>query len=52
MLDSKNYVRKKILDKEEKSKAKRKKNVITIQKVDKVGKYGKCPEIYNLKTSI
>ena len=51
MLDSKNDVKKKILDKEEKSKAKKKKNVVTKQKVDKVGKYGKCPEIYNLKTS-
>ena len=51
MLDSKNDVRKKILDKEEKSKAKKKKNVVTKQKLDKIGKYGKCPEIYNLKTS-
>ena len=51
MLDSKNDVRKKILDKEEKSKAKKKKNVVAKQKTDKIGKYGKCPEIYNLKTS-
>ena len=51
MLDSKNDVRKKIIDKEEKSKAKKKKSVVTKQKFDKIGKYGKCPEIYNLKTS-
>ena len=51
MLDSKNDVRKKIIDKEEKSKAKKKKSVATKQKFDKIGKYGKCPEIYNLKTS-
>jgi len=51
LLDSKNDVRKKILEKEEKSKAKKKKNVNTKQKQDKIGKYGKCPEIYNLKTS-
>ena len=51
MLDSKNDVRKKIIDKEEKSKAKKKKNVVVKQKFEKVGKYGKCPEIYNLKTS-
>ena len=51
MLDSKNDVRKKIVEKEEKSKAKKKKNAVVKQKVDKIGKYGKCPEIYNLKTS-
>ena len=51
MLDSKNDVKKKIIDKEEKSKAKKKKNVVIKQKFDKIGKYGKCPEIYNLKTS-
>ena len=51
MLDSKNDVKKKIQDKEEKSKAKKKKNQVTKQKFDKVGRYGKCPEIYNLKTS-
>ena len=51
MLDSKNDVKKKIIDKEEKSKAKKKKNVVVKQKFEKVGKYGKCPEIYNLKTS-
>jgi len=43
--------KKKIIDKEEKSKAKKKKNLNTKQKQDKIGKYGKCPEIYNLKTS-
>ena len=51
LLDSKNDVRKKINDKEEKSKAKKKKNVATKTNVDKIGSYGKCPEIYNLKTS-
>ena len=51
LLDSKNDVKKKILDKEEKSKAKKKKNINTKQKQDKSGKFGKCPEIYNLKTS-
>jgi len=51
LLDSKNDVKKKILDKEEKSKAKKKKNINTKQKQDKIGKFGKCPEIYNLKTS-
>ena len=51
LLDSKNDVRKKINDKEEKSKAKKKKNQNTKTKVDKIGRYGKCPEIYNLKTS-
>ncbi len=51
LLDSKNDVRKKILDKEEKSKAKKKKNLNTKTKQDKIGKFGKCPEIYNLKTS-
>ena len=51
LLDSKNDVRKKIIDKEEKSKAKKKKNVNVKQKQDKIGTYGKCPEIYNLKTS-
>jgi len=51
LLDTKKEVKKKILDKEEKSKAKKKKNINTKQKQDKIGKFGKCPEIYNLKTS-
>lgn len=29
----------------------KKKNVATKTNVDKIGSYGKCPEIYNLKTS-